>query len=148
MRRLLLGLLLGFMLAVPSIEAQAPPFGHPGPFFNCVVSVATATTLTAVGGACVAPGAGRALYITSITSSTNAAGITADSFNTLKSGTGSVCATGTAIVWAAFSTAAVQTVNHVIFPTAIKVAANSDLCWINSTAGSKVWVITGYIGNA
>jgi hypothetical protein len=129
------------------VSAQNPPFGHGGPFVHCVVTVSTATTLTAVGGSCVAPGAGLSIYITSISSSTNAAGITADSFNTLKYGTGGTCGTGTTVVWGAMTAAATQQTVQQNLGTAIKIPQNNELCWINSTAGTKFWVIDGYIAS-
>jgi hypothetical protein len=113
---------------------------------TCVVQTSTATALTAVGGNCVAPGATRALYITSISFSASAAGIAADAHPTLKSGTGGTCGSNTAYVWLKLSAAAVAV--HDPFPTPIKVTANHELCWISSTAGSKAAVIVGFIGPA
>jgi hypothetical protein len=118
---------------------------HPNRFgFNCVVTVSTATTVQAVGGTCVAPGAGLSLYITDITFGTSAAaGTAADSFPTIKSGTGTTCGTGTAVVWQALTTANSSVVENRTTP--IKVAANSDLCWIMTTAGSKTLQIAGFV---
>jgi hypothetical protein len=112
---------------------------------RCTVTVSTATTLTAVGGSCVAPGVGKSIYITEISFSTNAGAIAADSFNTLKYGTGGTCGTGTTVFWGAMNTAAVQTTTFQAFRSAIQIPANNEICWINSTAGSKFIVITGYI---
>lgn len=112
---------------------------------RCTVTVSTATTITAVGGQCIAPGPGLSLYVTDVSSSTNAAGITADSFNTLKYGTGGTCGTGTTVFWGAMTAAATQATVFESFQTPIRIPANNEICWINSTAGSKFWVITGYI---
>lgn len=118
---------------------------HPNRYgFNCVVTVSTATTLQAVGGSCAAPTAGLSLYITDVSFGTSAAaGTAADSFPTLKSGTGSTCGTGTAVVWQGLTTANSTIVDNRTTP--IKVAAASDLCWIMSTAGSKTLQISGFI---
>jgi hypothetical protein len=112
--------------------------------FNCVVAVSTATTIQAVGGSCIAPGAGLSLYITDIEFGSSAAsGTAADSFPTLKSGTTGTCGTGTAVIWQALSTANSTVVANLSQP--IKVAANSEVCWIMSTAGSKTIQLHGYI---
>lgn len=111
---------------------------------NCLVPVSTATTLQAVGGSCVAPGAGLSIYISDIEFGTSAAaGTAADSFPTLKSGTGGTCGTGTAIIWQALTGANTTAVTNSTIP--IKVAANSEVCWIMSTAGSKILQIRGFI---
>jgi hypothetical protein len=113
--------------------------------FSCPVPVSTATTIQAFGGSCVAPGASLSLYITDVNVSTNASGIAADTFMTIKSGTGGTCGSNTAVVWAAFTAAAAQAnvVEQLVTP--IKITANNELCWINSTAGSKFLVVNGYI---
>lgn len=144
MRRILLGLLLGTLLVVPSLEAQGPPFGHGGPRLHCVQTISTATALTVMPG-CGAPGAGLSIYITSILFAANAGAIAADSFNTLKYGTGGACGTGTTVFWGAMATAATQATVIQNFTTAIKIPANNEVCWINSTAGSKFVAITGYV---
>jgi hypothetical protein len=113
---------------------------------RCVVTVSTATTITAVGGDCAAK-PNQALWITDILSSTNAAGIAADSYNTLKYGTGTTCGTGTTVIWFAFTAAATQATVIDNRLTPIRLPQNVDLCWINSTAGSKAWVITGYLSS-
>jgi hypothetical protein len=110
---------------------------------SCVVTVSTATTIQAVGGSCAAPGAGLSLYVTDIEFSTSAAGIAADAFPTLKTGTGGTCGTGTAVVWQALTAAAGVFVSNSTIP--IKLPANSELCWITSTAGSKALQIRGFI---
>lgn len=113
--------------------------------FHCVVTVSTATSLTAVGGNCIAPTSGGSLHLTSIVSSTSDAGIAADSYNTLKYGSGSACGTGTTTVWQAFTPAATQATAGQLFQTPVFIPAGNALCWINSTAGSKAWVIDGFI---
>ena len=112
---------------------------------NCVVTVSTATTIQAVGGSCIAPGANVRLYITDVEFGTNASGIAADSFPTLKTGTGGTCGSNTSVVWQAFTPAAVQTQVVKSYSTPLKLPLNQELCWINSTAGSKVVQVNGYI---
>lgn len=116
--------------------------GHPNPI-QCTVTVSTATTLTAVGGSCAAPGAGLSIYITDVNFQASAAGIAADAFPTLKSGTGGTCGSGTAVIWQALTAAAVIAVDNRVMP--IKVTANNEICWISSTAGSKAIQIGGFI---
>lgn len=111
--------------------------------FHCVVAVSTATTIQAVGGSCVAPGAGQSLYITDVFFSASAAGIAADAFPTIKSGTGGTCGSATAVVWQALTAAAIVAVDNRSTP--IKITANNELCWISSTAGSKTVQISGFI---
>lgn len=115
---------------------------HPNRF-HCVVTVSTATTMQAVGGSCAAPGAGLSLYVTDITFAASAAGIAADAFPTLKSGTGGTCGSDTAVVWQALTAAAIVAVENRTIP--IKIPANNELCWISSTAGSKAIQISGFI---
>lgn len=144
MRRLLSSVCLLGLCAV-SLSAQGGPQfvrqDHPGRF-HCVVAVSTATTLTAVGGSCAAPGVGQALYITDVFFSASAAGIAADAFPTLKSGTGGTCGTGTAVIWQALTAAAIVAIDNRSTP--IRVATNSEICWISSTAGSKTLQISGF----
>jgi hypothetical protein len=110
---------------------------------HCVVTVSTATTIQAVGGSCIAPGAGLSLYITDVMFSASAAGIGADAFPTIKSGTGGTCGAATAVVWQALTAAAIVAIDNRTQP--IKVTANNELCWISSTAGSKALQISGFI---
>lgn len=110
---------------------------------QCVVPISTATTIQAVGGDCAAK-PGLRLWITDVNFSTSAAGVAADSFNTLKSGTGTTCGTGTAVVWGALSIAASQYAVVQAFATPLVLPVASDLCWINSSAGSKFLIVTGY----
>ena len=133
--------------AAPSLDAYGAGFArsdHPNRIRCATAAVSTATTITALGGSCVAPGAGLSIYITDISFSTSAAaGTAADSFPTLKYGTGGTCGTGTTVVWGALTTANSTVVNNLTTP--IKIPANSEVCWMMSTAGSKFIVLTGYI---
>lgn len=115
---------------------------HPNRF-HCTVAVSTATALTAVGGSCIAPGAGLSLYVTDVMFSASAAGIAADAFPTLKSGTGGTCGAATAVFWQALTAAAIVAVDNRSQP--IKLPANSEICWITSTAGSKSLQVSGFI---
>jgi hypothetical protein len=83
------------------------------------------------------------LYITDITFAASAAGIAADAFPTLKSGTGGTCGAATAVVWQALTAAAIVAVDNRTTP--IKLPANNELCWIASTAGSKAIQVSGFI---
>ena len=137
----------GWIVALVLLAALAGSPGHAQPLrgdaVSCTVVVSTATTITAVGGACAAR-PGYTLWVTDINFSTNAAGIAADSFNTLKYGTGTTCGTGTTVFWGAMTPAATQTAVVQHFTTPIRLPANVDVCWINSSAGSKFLVITGF----
>lgn len=130
------------VMLAPSAAPVSAQMGA-GEAFSCVVTVSTATTLTAVGGKCAAPGPGLSQYITDIFFSASASGIAADAFPTLKYGTGTTCGTGTAIFWGAL------TANEFVRPhqmtTPIRIPENRDICWISSTAGSKFIVINGFI---
>lgn len=117
--------------------------GHPNPI-HCNVAVSTATTIQAVGGSCAAPGAGLSIYVTGINFGSSAASSTAaDAFPTIKSGTGGTCGAATAVVWSAMTEA--NTTTTYTPTTPIRIAANSELCWIHTVAGSKVINITGFI---
>ena len=135
----LAGLLLIASLG-PSAQAQT---SFRGDLVSCVVAASTATTLTAVGGACAAR-AGLRLWVSDIAFSSSASGVAADSFPTLKYGTGTNCGTGTTVFWGAFTAAAVQQAVVQDFTVPIVLPTGVDVCWINSTAGSKFLVITGY----
>jgi hypothetical protein len=129
-----------------SIDAYGAIFSrsdHPNRI-HCTVAVSTATTIQAVGSPCAAPGAGLSIYITDIEFGTSAAaGTAADSFPTLKSGTGGTCGTATAVIWQALTSANSTVIANKTTP--IKVTANSEVCWIMTTAGSKTLQIDGYI---
>lgn len=137
----------GWIAAILLLVALVTPASHAQPArgdaVRCVVPVSTATTIQAVGGDCAAR-PGYTLWVTDISFSTNAAGIAADSFNTLKYGTGTTCGTGTTVFWGAFTAAATQATATETFATPMRLPANVDVCWINSTAGSKFLVITGF----
>jgi hypothetical protein len=142
MRRLALVLLLisGFLISEYAIAQTSVNGRKDG--FNCVVTVATATTLTA---ACSSIAANRAMYVTDVEFGSSAAGGTAaDSFPTLKYGTGTACATGTVVFWQAMVTANGNIVATLSTP--IKIPKGNDICWIMSTAGSKTIQIHGFYG--
>jgi hypothetical protein len=129
----------------PAADAYGDLFvrnDHPNRI-RCTVTVSTATTLTAVGSPCSAPGAALSIYVTDIMFDASAAGIAADAFPTLKYGTGGTCGTGTTVFWGALSAAAVSKNEH--FSTPIRIPLNNEICWISSTAGSKFITILGYI---
>jgi hypothetical protein len=116
---------------------------HPNRF-HCTAINQSATTLTAFGAPCAAPGAGLSLYITSITASASViATTTADQFLEIKSGTGGTCGTGTAVVWAAYNLAFAPTT--ATFPTPIRVGTITELCWMHAATGSKTFIVDGYI---
>ena len=84
------------------------------------------------------------LYVTDVRFGTSAAaGTAADSFPTLKSGTGGTCGTATAVVWSALTTANSTVVDNMTTP--LKLATVHELCWIMTTAGSKTLVVNGFI---
>lgn len=113
--------------------------------FNCFVAVSTSTALTAVGGACSARGNGDALYLTDIAASANVGSITADTHNTIKYGTGTACGTGTVTVWAALTTTGGTLANVTEqLHSPIRIPPGRDICWINSTVGSKTLTLSGY----
>jgi hypothetical protein len=130
----------------PSADAYGAIFArsdHPNRI-RCTVNASTATILTAMGGSCATPGAGLSLYITDIHFSTSAAaGTAADSFPTLKYGTGGTCGSGTVIFWGALTGANTTVVDDLTTP--IKIPANNEVCFMMSTAGTKNVVLTGYI---
>jgi hypothetical protein len=138
-------LLLLFSLCLCSLTSfsQTTVQGHKDGF-NCVVAVSTATGLTA---ACSAIAGNRAMYITDIEfgSSAAAATFSADTFPTLKYGTGSTCGTGTTVFWQAMIGATGQVTSNLVTP--IKIPKGNDVCWIMSTAGSKTLQIHGFYGD-
>lgn len=114
--------------------------------FTCSVVNSAATTLTALGGSCVAGNpAGTSLYITDIVASASAiATATTDQYLSLKTGTGGSCGTATATVWSSYNLAFAPVVQD--FTTPIKVAAGSELCWMDAVTGSKTLFVSGYTG--
>lgn len=142
---------LGIVLAASFLGAQSyDGYGdmfvradHPNRI-RCTQTISTATTLTVMPG-CGAPGAGLSIYITDITFSSNVGAIAADTFNTLKYGTGGACGTGTTVFWGRMTPATTQASTDDHYTTPIKIPANNEVCWINSTAGSKFVVISGFI---
>lgn len=110
---------------------------------RCVVEVSTATTLTRIGGECLAV-ENVSLYITDILfSSSVAATDSADAMPTLSYGTGTNCGTGTTRFWLSMNVADAPIIQS--FKTPIRIPRNNDICWIASVAGSKTIVITGYL---
>ena len=113
--------------------------GHPNRFLATAIN-STATVLTQIHAA---PGAGLSLYITSVASSASVASTTTvDQYPVLKYGTGTNCATGTTVVWAAF-TAANGGVTST-FADPIKLPAVNALCFMHAVAGNKHVVVQGY----
>lgn len=138
---ILIAVVIAALAGLPvGVGAQASPPGEP---ISCVVTTSTATTIQAVGGRCIAPPAGLSIYVTDILFSTSAAGIAADAFPTLKTGTGGTCGTATAVVWGALTASAFNTPQQLRTP--LRLTPANELCWINSTAGSKFLVVNGYI---
>jgi hypothetical protein len=112
--------------------------------FSCSVVNNNATVLTSFGGSCAQLTGNQSFYITDIAASASAIATTsADAFLELKSGTGGTCGTGTAVVWAAYNVAFTPVFDN--RQTPIKVAANSELCWMDAVTGSKTFVVSGYI---
>lgn len=149
----LLGFLLVAFALVPWAKAQSiwndvrheVTLRNDPQSFTCSVVNSTATGLTALGGSCAAPATyNQSIYITDITASASAASTTtADQYLELKSGTGGSCGTGTAVIWATFNPAMGGAVSDLQVP--IKVAANSEVCWMDAVAGNKTIIVTGYI---
>lgn len=137
------GWIVALLLLAGLVGPRSHAQGLRGNPVSCIVTVSTATTIQAVGGDCAAK-PGFTLYVTDILFATNAGAIAADSFPTLKYGTGTTCGTGTTVFWGALTTAATQATVIQTFATPIRLPLNVDVCWIDSTAGSKFLVITGY----
>lgn len=142
MRRALFALALALALLSTPVAAQQ----QPGQLLTCQVVNSTATTLTAfVGAGCIGREAQVAFYITDIVaSSTVIATATADTYLTLKTGTGTNCGTGTAVLWAAYNLAFAPVA--VSLNTPLKVPGGQDLCWMHVAAGSKTFIVRGYLG--
>ena len=147
MSKRIAGILLTILLVIVVamvLTGQTTIQGHKDGF-NCVVAVSTATTLTA---ACPAIAGNRAMFITDIEfgygAATSAAAWGADSFPTLKYGTGTTCGTGTTVFWQSMIIANGETVSNLQTP--IKIPKGNDVCFIMSTAGSKTLQIHGFYG--
>jgi hypothetical protein len=85
------------------------------------------------------------MFITDIEFGSSAAsGTAADSFPTLKYGTGTTCGTGTTIFWQALTAA--NTTYYASLNTPIKIPQGNDVCWIMTTAGSKTIQLHGFYG--
>jgi len=134
--------LLG-VLAVTSVPSDAQtPIGPP--VLCTAVNVTTATLVAFTGTGCAGNPTQTSLYITDIVaSSSTISSITADNYLELKAGTGTNCATGTVVLWAAYTLALTPVVQS--FRTPIKVPGGFDLCWMDAVAGSKSLIVTGYL---
>lgn len=146
---LLLVVVSGILASLPvRVHAQTGTTSLGLNSINCVVTVSTATTLQEVGGNCLAPTTtGQRLYITDIIFGANADAIAAGTFMTLETGTkvSTACDTNPAVIWQGFAPAATQQSVVQDLTTPMRLPANSELCWIDSTAGSKVLSVNGYI---
>ena len=142
-RLLLAGILCASWLAASAMPASAQ-FNPPTVFttrFQAVLTNSSATTLTEIQAA---PAACLSLYVTDIQMSASViATTTADQYLTLKTGTGTNCAVGTAVVFPAYNLAfAGVTAN---LQTPIKLPAASALCFIHAATGNKSVVVGGYV---
>ena len=136
-------LMTSIMLLLLATATATPQLSEGRPI-RCTVTVSTATTLTAVGGQCAAPPGDQAIHITDILASASAAaGTAADAQLTLKYGTGGTCGTGTTVIWQLIHP--LNTVTAAAFVTPIVIPRGNELCWINSTAATKTWLILGFI---
>lgn len=137
-----LAVVVAIAAAAWTYTVRAQSAGTP---FNCFVAVSMTQALTAVGGACSARGNGDALYITDVAFSTDVGSLTADTHNTLKYGTGTNCGTGAVTVWAALTTTGGTLANVTErLQAPLRIPPGRDICWINSTAGSKTLTLSGY----
>lgn len=144
MKKLTLLVCLLTLLAAGFVGTAEAQFNVPTLFtarFQAVLTNSTATTLTEIQAA---PVTGASLYITDITMSASViATTTTDQYLTLKSGTGTNCGTGTAVVLAAYNLAMAGVVLNLQTP--IKLPAASALCFIHAAVGSKSVVVGGYV---
>lgn len=135
-------LLAGLILPSASFSQVVNPAQRN--IFRCTVVASTATTIQAVGGSCVAPGARLALYVTDIIMGSSVISSTAaDSALTLKAGTGGTCGTATVSLLSVPALANTSVAMHLIAP--MELPTNNELCWIHSPAGTKWITILGYI---
>lgn len=112
---------------------------HNNPFF-ALVSEVTTTALTQL---VATPGAGQSLYITDISMTCSAASTTtANQLLQLKYGTGTNCASGTAVLFSCYNTANGGCALPIRTP--IKVPNNNALCYMDSVSGSKTFFVSGF----
>lgn len=138
-RAALLGLAI---LAVLIFSAQTTVNGRKDGF-NCIQATSSATTLTAL---CSSIAPNRAMYVTDVEFGSSVISATAaDTFPTLKYGTGSTCGTGTTVFWQAMTLASTTVVSNLNTP--VKVPKGNDVCWIHSGTGSKTIQIHGFYGD-
>lgn len=102
----------------------------------------TATTSTLITG-CAAPGANLHLYIKDI-SIMGGVAVGATAAASIQYGTGGSCGTGTTVVYDCQHTATSGCSMN--FAEPIRVAANSEICILDATVGTKFVTISGYIG--
>lgn len=100
----------------------------------------TATSSTAVTG-CTAPGAGVSIYVTDIQICGGVA-LGATAAASLQWGTAGTCGTGTTVFYDCQHPATSCCTANLTTP--IKVAANSEICILDATAGTKFVNISGY----
>ncbi len=118
---------------------QAVTLDHPRRV-SCRLTT-SATTSTAITG-CTAPGAGLSIYVTDISVYGGVAtGATAAA--SLQYGTGGTCGTGTTIVYDCQHAATAGCEAHFSVPA--KAVANSELCLVDATVGTKFISLKGYI---
>lgn len=101
----------------------------------------TATTSTAITG-CAAPGAGVSIYVTDIGVYGGVANVATEAA-IVQSGTGGTCGTATVIQHYCQHQATAGCEARMITPK--KLAANSELCLLDPTVGSKFITVSGYI---
>lgn len=112
---------------------------HPNRFKG-VVTNSTATTLTQMNSAATS---GLSYYITDVIFSASVVSTTTtDEYFSLKSGTGSNCATGTAVLFSVQTLA--NTPVAFSFTTPIRVGTAAALCWMHAVAGNKHLTVLGY----
>lgn len=107
---------------------------------NCVLTT-TNTTSTLITG-CSAPGAALSLYLTDI-SVYGGVAVGATAAATIQSGTGGTCGTGTAINY--YCQHVATTGCEANFSTPKKIAANSEVCLVDATVGTKFVTVGGFI---
>jgi hypothetical protein len=108
---------------------------------NCRLTTA-ATTSTSLGGQCVAPGAGLSLYISDI-SVYGGVATGAAAAASVQSGTGGTCGVATNIIYDC-QHGATAGCEHT-YANALKLPANSELCLIDATVGTKFISVSGFI---